>query len=148
MFIIFRKSDNISRFSVLALVILFAACLKQGAILAPDSLGYISGDFLRSAGYRSSLKLMENVFGLANFFPIVVLQMIAVFLAVFVMAKTLMRIFQLPALLLPVLLLILSSPYLGHTGNYILTEGFAYPLFLFTMSFLLQALVRTALKLL
>ncbi len=133
---------------VLLCLLLLGYFISLGPILAPDSGGYINNSITRGSLYP----LLINFFTLFDnsHFVLVVFQLLLGFGAIFIMVFTLKSYFQsninknaaFNNALTVILTGVLVFPYFGKLGNYVLTEGIAYPLFLLAFCSLLKGLLK------
>jgi len=126
---------------------LFSVLLFQGPIIQPDTGSYESFHVLRSPLYPLLLKLYGGFFS-HSYFPLVFLQLIAGFYAAAYFVKNIRKIINFKQEFAGILFFILLVPYYGPSkiGNAILTEAICYPLFLLTVSFLLNGVIKKDLK--
>lgn len=124
-----------------------ALLVSRGTLLAPDSTGYLEGHSIRPALYPLFLDLVDLLTGggaerYAHLFQIA-LGSAALFFA----TRTLQRLFGLGAIATVAVSLCLLVPYFRYApfANLVLSEGFAYPLFLIAAALLLSALVADSL---
>lgn len=135
------KLKRIDWLSLFLIAGVFLYLLFIGPIQAPDSWGYLQTNILRSPGYPLFLKLIQFVSKSHKETLLVVIQLLLGVWAVLLTAKTLQKLFDLNKTFFILFISILLTPYLGKAGNYILTEGLAYPLFLFSVNYLLVGLI-------
>lgn len=139
--ILFLKLKSANWFFYFLIVGFLIYLLSLGAIQAPDSEGYLQASISRSPGYPLFIKLMQFISKDHTETLLVMIQLLFGVWATLLTAKTFQKIFSLEKVFFILFVGILLIPYVGKTGNYILTEGLAYPLFLFSMCYLLKGLV-------
>lgn len=118
-----------------------AYLFSLGAVQAPDSWGYLQANILRSPGYPLFIKLIQFVSEKHAETLLVIAQLFLGLWATLVVANSFQKIFGLKQVFFVLFAALLFTPYLAKTGNYILTEGLAYPLFLFSIHYLLKGLI-------
>lgn len=106
---------------------------------APDTKGYINFTSMRPPVYPLLLKLFSYLD--SSYWFLVFFQMLFGLSAIVVTTLYAASFFELNQTSRIALGVILATPYIGKTGNYLLTEAIAYPLFLFTVCSLL-ALIK------
>ena len=132
----------------LLLAIAFFGLFFLGPAHYEDSAGYISGE-----GFRSPLyPLLVTIFGFfGNYreWALIAFQLVTGYFAIGWFAKKFSSAVRLPPHGFDVFIILCATPYFGiviKTGNAILTEGIAYPLFLITMGFLFNCLAEKRLR--
>ena len=120
--------------------VLFGILLSVGIIDEPDSPGYIDAIINRPPLYPLLIDLFQFIFG-ANFkTPLLFVQLLLGLLASLFFIKTISKLFPVNPWVLFGLSLIIVAPYFLYLrlGNMILSEGLAYPLFVFFISYLFR----------
>jgi|GEM_PF-6673784 len=134
-----QRNTKIFFYGFIALISLYL--LTKGAVIAPDSHGYLAMSSYRSLGYPLFLKAYQFFFQDA-YGVLVAVQVGLGVLAIDHFLRTLNRHFFFSSFLYMMIFLFLFSPYflIHGIGNQILTEALCYPLFFMTLSFLIKFL--------
>lgn len=120
------------------LTLLFIYFYQKGFILSSDSQSYINKELIRSPLYP--LLIQSLSFFNSSYNLLVIFQLAFGFFSCFSMVKTLQKYFSFGGATFLFLLLIHLSPYFFYYGNHVLSEGLAYPLFLWSALFLIKSL--------
>jgi len=142
----FFKTLNLPWASLALFSCVFLANLLTGPVLSPDSSSYIAMSAIRSPLYPLFLQahffFFGPVFGLENFYPILVSQTLLTLFAVYFISKTLEEIFHVSKralFLLHLIFLVSSIPFVcGYSTQFLMSEALAYPLFLITVACILK----------
>ncbi len=136
----FLKENLVLVIGTITYIIIFGILLIIGFIDEPDSIGYIDAILNRPPVYPLCIDLFQLVFGEKFVTPLLFVQLLLGILAMLYFIKTISIIFSLKQWGLFALSLIILSPYFLYSriGNTILTEGIAYPLFVYFMSYLFR----------
>lgn len=132
-------------YGLIALISLYV--LTKGAVIAPDSGGYLAMSSYRSLGYPLFLKAYQFFFQDA-YGVLVVIQVGIGVLSIDYFLRTLNRYFYFSCFVHMMIFLFLLAPYfvIHGIGNHILTEALCYPLFFMTLSFLIRFLKNNDLR--
>lgn len=114
--------------------------LSQGVVIDVDSPSYIAKGFLRSPIYPSLIHLSQILFGENVFFPVIVFQLTLLMLVSFYLARILEKNMEMSKLTFCLVLASLILPFSIKWGNFLLSQGIAYPLFLFSVALFFQAI--------
>lgn len=119
-------------------LLVFIFCVSKPFLLAPDSEGYLNMDIYRSMGYPVFLKLF-TIFGSYQLYFVKVFQIIFTISSAIYLTNTLKKALQLQYIFLYILYIFLLIPlvYEQKVGNFIISEGIAYPLYLVVIATLL-----------
>lgn len=122
-------------------------CISTPYLLTPDSQGYINMDIYRSMGYPIFLKIFE-IFGTYQLHFVKIFQIIFTIGCAIYLTYILKKIIQLQNLFLLIIYFFLLIPlvYEQKVGNFIISEGIAYPLYLLTIACLLNYFLLDKLK--
>ena len=134
-----KKNPALSIGIFIYLVFLIVMMLV-GVIDEPDSAGYIDTLINRPPLYPLLIDLFQLVFGDGFYGPLLLFQLLLGVAAMYSFIRTLNMLFSPNAWVLLGFSLIVMAPYYFYLklGNMIMTEGLAYPLFLYFMSFLFR----------
>jgi hypothetical protein len=149
--------QRVSRFRAVALIAGLAGLLflgLRGPMEYPDTYGYLTGGEPNGASNRAPLypfaaELFQLLFGNAFKHALVAFQLLFGAWAIVTLSRSIsaaLKLLPVPAIIVGGLL---ASPYFGpaiQTGNALLSEGLAYPLFLLAAHFLLDGIYRSDLK--
>jgi hypothetical protein len=131
---ILQQPRNRIVLEILLIVILIAMALR-GVVLHPDSDGYINGDITRSALYPTIIHCFLLLSSAHGLFLLVLFQLLLGGVAILKTIDVLQNLYHFRDLLRWTIAVVLLVPYVGGAlGNDILTEGIAYPIFLFGIS--------------
>lgn len=132
-------------YGLISLISLYV--LTKGAVIAPDSGGYLAMSSYRSLGYPLFLKAYQFFFQDA-YGVLVVIQVGIGVLSIDYFLRTLNRYFYFSCFVHMMIFLFLLAPYfvIHGIGNHILTEALCYPLFFMTLSFLIRFLKNNDLR--
>lgn len=141
MFTFFSVKNKFSAYEiVLTLIILFEFFIF---VLTPtqiqnDSEGYIQMSIIRSFGYSFFVSIFKTFFENYTFFIVLTQFFLGIWASLFTV-KTLRKLLDLKNLICWIVFFVLSSPLIYNLkiANQILSEGLAYPLYLFIISHLL-----------
>ena len=127
--------------TIYALLSIFV--LSKGALYFRDSYGFLEMNFHQSVGYNSVLKIITAIFNDNFEIPLVFIQLLMLILASQHIINTIKSIFNPNYVWLLLFQIIILSPalYSHFVANAVLSEGLAYPLFLFFVSLLLRAFI-------
>lgn len=127
----------------------FCVLLILGPKQYDDSIGYLTGDDFRSPIYPLAIDLFRLTFGRYFEWPLVAFQLTAGGWALYWFSRRLAKTFELSQRGFALVLALCATPYFGisiQTGNAILSEALAYPIFLLAMGFLIQCIVENKLR--
>jgi len=136
-------------FAVVTILAAFILLLLHGPQHYTDSEGYLDGVFIRAPLYPFVIDVFRFFFGEYFEYWLVAFQLILGGWAVHSFCSVVSRQLSLPPWGFAVTLLLAATPYFGisgQTGNAILSEGLAYPLFLFAMRFLINGIVEVSFR--
>lgn len=122
--------------SLLSCLIFCIVLIINGMHYSPGSDSYVNASVIRSPVYPLFIDFFQLLFK-SNFeFPLLIIQLSLGLYGIFYFVKTINLIFTINKWALFVLSIIIATPYLfpSKIGNNILSEGLAYPLFLFFIS--------------
>lgn len=146
-----QSQAGLTRTSVAGVWLLAAFCVLL--ILGPkhydDSIGYLTGDDFRSPIYPLAIDLFRLTFGKYFEWPLVAFQLTAGGWALYWFSSRLAKTFELSQRGFALVLALCATPYFGisiQTGNAILSEALAYPIFLLAMGFLIQCIAENKLR--
>jgi hypothetical protein len=134
--LLFKKIGFFEFVCLLSYLIICIVLIIYGIHYSPGSYSYVNALIIRSPVYPLFIDFFQLIFK-SNFeFPLFVIQLSLGLYGIFYFVKTIYLIFPIKRWTLFVLSLIIVTPYLfpSKIGNNILSEGLAYPLFLFFIS--------------
>lgn len=130
---------------ILLLVFISIYTLHLGVFpLGRDSIQYVNGSGIRSAGYPFFLKFNHILFGNWEYRAVIITQLILGITASIYASKSLQRLIDLPEYFIYLFTIIFLIPYFFGDykfANHIMTEGLSYPLYLFAFSNFLKGIV-------
>ncbi len=133
-------SSRLHWFAILMMGCLFAWLLSKGVVIDVDSPSYITKGFLRSPLYPLLIHLSQGIFGEGVLYPVIALQLFLLGWAAYQLTKQLEKYFEISPVTFYIVLGTLILPFCIKWGNFLLSQGLAYPLFLFSVSLFFQAL--------
>ena len=126
-------------------ILLTCYLLSQGVKYYPDSIGYIEGQPIRSAGYSIIILVFKLLFGASGLYILYIFQLIIILLTILSLINFLKKRFKLTETV--VLMLSLFFYYAFYRiGRGIATEPLALTFFLLSIRFLLEAIQDRKLK--
>lgn len=133
-----KEATALIIFSITLHVPIFFYLFKTGYILLPDSKSYINNSIVRTPLYPIFLDLFEFLFGSYYLLPVVYFQILASFLASYILSNTLRKYLGFGRYLYLFIYLTLLFPIYSpfHIANQILTESLAYISLIITINYL------------
>jgi len=140
---LFQKNSTI----FIALSLIFIINMHKGFILQPDSGTYLTNSINRIGLYSLTISLLRYLFADFGLQAVLIFQQIIVIWASYILSTFLKNFFKLPTFIYWSLLCLFMSPAIfAGVANDILSEGLAYPLFLFTSYFFFKGLLSGNIK--
>jgi len=131
--------------ALIAFFFLFALGPKE----YPDTAEYINGGLVLPTLYPIVIDVFRIVFKGYYGYGMMAFQLVFGGWAVYFISRFIARLYSLPPCALLILVALIASPYFGitiQTGNALLTEGLAYPLFLFATVYLLDGVTSLSFR--
>lgn len=139
-------SNHLKYLFLFSIVFLFAFLISSGVVIDTDSPSYITKGLFRSPLYPLLIGASETLFGQGVYLPIIIVQLALLLLSSFQLSQILEKHFKLPVWLFGLILWTLNAPYATKWGNFLLSQGLAYPLFLFSVNALLKTIFHQSLE--
>lgn len=138
---IHKKASLVAIMSIYFLLFLFL--LIQGIGFQPDSNSYIDNSITRAPIYPLFIDFCRWFAGESYLTAILLIQLIFGFYSIITFCFYIQKTFKIPLWLFYLLSLILFTPYLPDLaiGNFVLTEGLAYPMFLIVSKYLFRSVI-------
>lgn len=133
---------------IVALIFMFASAVwltSRGVVIDADSTSYITKSAFRSPIYPLAIHFSEVFFGSGVYWPVIFTQLLLVIIFTYLLADLFNRKYQISSLGFLLITVILFVPYLKW-GNFLLSQGIAYPLFLCSSYLLFRALFNKNIK--
>lgn len=124
--------------------ILFLFLLIQDMGLQPDSCSYIDNYITRAPIYPLFIDFCQWIAGEYYLTAILLIQLIFGFYSIITFCLFVQKSFKMPFWASYILSLVLFTPYFPNNlviGNYVLSEGLAYPLFLIVSRYLFRSVI-------
>ena len=143
--------DNLlkKKFTAVSVLAVFTLLMLHGPQHYTDTETYFNGTLIRSPLYPFVINVFRFLCGNSFEYWLVAFQLILGGWAIHTFCSVVSRQFSLPPWGVLVTLALAASPYFGlsiQTGNAILGEGLAYPLFLFAIYFLIRGLTEKSFR--
>ncbi|MBZ0328397.1 MAG: hypothetical protein K8F54_12375 [Altibacter sp.] len=139
-----RKIPLENKFLLVAFTLSFLFFIFQEPVYSPDTYSYLRADITRFPGYIIYLRSLKFVFG--DLFDIMAIagHLVFGFSAIYVIFKNCSTLFSLSAGFKILLIVVLLFPYFYpiEIAVNLTSEGIAYPLYLFAISFGIDFLFR------
>ena len=121
---------------------------SNGIQILPDSNSYINMFPLRPPLYPLIISIFHNFNTNQYLKLLLIFQILLCSYAIYFFCKNLKLLFKLPLHIIFLISLLCSAPYFifYNLANYIISDAVSYPLFLITLSFFLNAIVRNNIK--